>query len=174
MKFENTVKLEGTEIEVGHHQPYASLKVFNPENSTQEYNVHPIVRKAIIDGSTTYILAEKPDSAHGVMDEYLTYVLAFYRGQYVTWLCNHSAGGFHYGSYHSGDFPTATQDFMYRGWEHLLPKSTESSEWKKLQKFIGVMKDRCEGTNQDEFSQGMHSAYEAVESKMEDLEEINK
>jgi hypothetical protein len=138
MNFENVFRLEATEIWAKNRENgYPTLKVFNPEASTEQFNVHPVIRKVKIDGGIVYVLAEKPDSTGGVSDEYLTYVLVYYNGQYVTWLCNYSdGGGFHYGNYHSGDFQGAVQDFMLRSWEHLLPKATKSKEWQKLRTFV--------------------------------------
>lgn len=174
MKFDSMVKLEATAMET---LQGTKLKVYNPENSTQEYNMHPVVRVNQIGGNLVYVLAEKPDSSEGVIDEYLTYVLAYYNGQYITWLCNHSAGGFHHGHYFDGNFEAACKDFMFRGWEHLLPKGNETKEWKELRMLVDeeqTFAQQCYDKTSDIETRGETSAYTKVMDKIKEIEGATK
>lgn len=104
------------------------LKVYDPENSTHNYNIHPFIRKG---SNGCYVIAEKPYSANAG-DHYLTIVLAFHGSQYVTWYENQECGGFNGGHYFDGDFEKAMQDFCKRGtweWEtNFVHDDTEGDE----------------------------------------------
>lgn len=108
-----------------------TLKVYDPTNSTEGFNQHAALRRA---NNGAYILAEKPYSDH-LSDNYLTVVLAYYEGQYVTWVFNYETGACNYGHYYAGIFSQAMKDFIERNSEDFLPKVTESKKWRTLKEF---------------------------------------
>lgn len=110
----------------GARGPRTVLKVFDPEASTEQYNIHPIIRRG---SNGCYVIAEKPYSLNDG-DHYLVYVLAVYEGQYVTWYENLECGGFHGGHYFYQNYAGAYRDFLERGTYRFPEENADGSTYR--------------------------------------------